>query len=341
MGVDDRPALVQHTLGTLGHACTLQPSNSHVQVILLFPGQGSQKPGMGKDLAESFPAARDAFDRVDEAIGAPLSQLCFEGPADELTLTKNAQPALFAHGAAAWAVARSILAPHVVAAAGHSLGEITAYHAGDSVTLADGALLVRQRGEVMYDIGSEKPGTMAAILGALSVPIQTICEKATLQAGLVVPANYNTEEQTVISGEIAGVERAMELAREAGAKRALRLTVSGAFHSPLMQPAELAFSGAIARAAFVDPLFPIYSNVTEGPCTEAALARSLLLRQLTSPVRWLGEVRAMAARYPGALYVELGPGNVLSALVSRIVPGAQTVACGRAADVETLSRIVV
>ncbi|MGI8510972.1 MAG: ACP S-malonyltransferase [Gemmatimonadaceae bacterium] len=312
-----------------------------MQVILLFPGQGSQKPGMGRDLAAEFPLARDVFDQIDVAVGAPVSELCFNGPAEELTLTKNAQPALFAHGAAAWAVTRAMLSPHVVAAAGHSLGELTAYYAAGTLTLTDGAALVRRRGEVMFDIGSEKPGTMAAILGALTQPIDDICAQATLESGLVVPANYNTEEQTVVSGEIPGVERAMELAKQAGAKRALRLSVSGAFHSPLMKPAELAFSGAINRTDFSDPNFPVYSNVTEAPSIEATSARSLLLRQLTSPVRWMGEVRAMAARYPEALYVELGPGSVLSGLIVRIVPGARTVACGTPADVESLSRMLV
>lgn len=295
---------------------------------------------MGKDLAEAYPVAREVFAQVDAAVAEPLAELCFNGPADELTLTKNAQPALFAHGAAAWAVVRDLLLPHVVAAAGHSLGELTAYHAADAITLAGGATLVRRRGEVMFDIGSKKPGTMAAILGALKQPIDDICALATRQAGLVVPANYNTAEQTVVSGEIPGVERAMELAKDAGAKRAMRLAVSGAFHSPLMQPAELAFSGAINRADFTDPIFPVYSNVTEEPSTDAATARALLLRQLTSPVRWMGEVRAMAARYPDALYVELGPGNVLSGLVSRIVPGAKTVACGMPAEVDALSRMI-
>lgn len=312
-----------------------------MQVILLFPGQGSQKPGMGKDLAAEFPLAREVFDQVDVAVGAPVSELCFNGPADELTLTKNAQPALFAHGAAAWAVMRDMLTPYVVASAGHSLGELTAYHAAGTLTLVGGAALVRRRGEVMFDVGSEKPGTMAAILGALNQSIDDICAQATRESGLVVPANYNTEEQTVVSGEIAGVERAMELAKQAGAKRALRLSVSGAFHSPLMRPAELAFSGAINRTDFMDPSFPVYSNVTEGPSIGAATARTLLLRQLTAAVRWMGEVRTMAAQYPEALYVELGPGSVLSGLVARIVPGARSIACGTPADVETLSRMLV
>lgn len=308
-----------------------------MNVILLFPGQGSQKQGMGRDLAAAFPAARDAFRTVDETLGFGLSTLCFDGPDDELTLTKNAQPALFAHGAAVWAVVRDILTNRIVAAAGHSLGELTAHHAAGSLTLESGARLVRQRGEIMYDIGSERPGTMAAILGRLSTPIESLCQQATDEAGLVVPANYNTDEQVVVSGEIAGVERAMQLAREAGAKRALRLSVSGAFHSPLMSPVEIAFSGAIASTGFLDPDFPVYSNVTAEPCTTAEESRTLLLRQLTSPVRWSAEVRAMASAYPDALYVELGPGNVLCGLVSRIVPGARTVAVGAPADIDKLT----
>jgi [acyl-carrier-protein] S-malonyltransferase len=307
-----------------------------MNVILLFPGQGSQKPGMGKDLAAAFPAAHDAFQQIDDALGFALSTLCFNGPSDELTLTSNAQPALFAHGAAAWAVVREIVADRIVAAAGHSLGELTAHHAAGSLARDAGARLVRTRGEIMFDIGSARPGTMAAVLGRLSTPIEAVCEQATREAGVVVPANYNTDEQVVVSGEVAGVERAMELAKAAGAKRALRLAVSGAFHSPLMEPAEIAFSGAINDTTFVDPEFPVYSNVTAEPCTSAADARTLLLRQLTSPVKWSTEVRAMAASHPDALYVELGPGNVLCGLVSRIIPGARTVAVGAPADVDRL-----
>jgi [acyl-carrier-protein] S-malonyltransferase len=292
---------------------------------------------MGKDLAAAFPAARETFERIDDALGFALSSMCFEGPGDELTLTKNAQPALYAHGAAAWAVARDILANRVVAAAGHSLGEATAYHAAAALSLEAGARLVRQRGEIMFDIGSERPGTMAAVLGTLTTSIDSICEQASREAGLVVPANYNTDEQVVVSGEIAGVERAMELAKAAGAKRAVRLTVSGAFHSPLMKPAEIAYSGAVNDATFADPEFPVYSNVTAGPCTSGADARALLLRQLTSPVRWSDEVRAMSASYPDALYVELGPGNVLSGLVPRIVPGARSIAVGAPADLDKLA----
>ncbi|MGZ3332989.1 MAG: ACP S-malonyltransferase [Gemmatimonadaceae bacterium] len=304
--------------------------------MLLFPGQGSQKPGMGKDLAEAFPVARGVFGEVDAALGTDLSRLCFEGPAEELTVTRNAQPALFAHGAAVWALTKDALRPHVRAAAGHSLGEFTAYHAADSVSLPGAARLVRRRGELMYETGVTRPGTMAAILGTMTTSVEQICERATKEKGLVVPANFNTDDQIVISGEIAGVERAMELSKEAGAKRAIKLPVSGAFHSPLMEPAVVGLTDAIATSAFTDPVFPVYSNVTAEASTTAVTAKDLLLRQLTSPVRWATEIRNIAARFSDALYVEMGPGNVLGGLVGRLVKGARTLACGTPADVEKL-----
>jgi [acyl-carrier-protein] S-malonyltransferase len=311
-----------------------------VNIVLLFPGQGSQKPGMGKDLAEAFPIARGVFGEVDAALGADLSRLCFDGPAEELTLTRNAQPALFAHGAAVWALTKDALHEHVRVAAGHSLGEFTAYHAADAVSLPGAAKLVRRRGELMYDAGTARPGTMAAILGTTSIPVEEICERATKEAALVVPANFNTDEQVVISGEIAGVERAMEIAKEAGAKRAIKLPVSGAFHSPLMEPAIPGLTDAIATSAFMDPLYPVYSNVTAAASTTAIDAKDLLLRQLTSPVRWSTEVRNIAAVFPDALYVEMGPGNVLSGLVGRLVKGARTVSCGTPPEVEKLLQMV-
>ncbi|HZE07325.1 MAG TPA: ACP S-malonyltransferase [Gemmatimonadaceae bacterium] len=321
MGVDDHPLLA-------------------VDVVLLFPGQGSQKPGMGKDLADAFPLAKAVFGEVDAAIGADISRLCFEGPAEELTATRNAQPALFAHGAAIWAVVKDKVRGQVRAAAGHSLGEFTAYHAADTVGLAGAATLVRRRGELMFDTGKARPGTMAAILGTTTTPIDELCERASAEAGLVVPANYNTDEQTVISGEIRGVERAMELAKEAGAKRAVRLPVSGAFHSPLMQPAVAGLTNAIATAAFTDPIFPVFSNVTAEASTTAVAAKDLLLSQLTSPVRWSTEIRNIAARFPDALFVEMGPGNVLTGLMGRLVKGAKTFACATAADTEKLLQMV-
>lgn len=307
-----------------------------MDVVLLFPGQGSQKPGMGKDLYETFPAARQVFDAADTALGVALSSVCFEGPAEELTLTHNAQPALLTHGAAVWAVVRDRLAGRVRAAAGHSLGEFTAYHAAGSLTLRDAVRLVRRRGELMYESGVRRPGTMAAILGDLKEPIETICAKATADAGLASPANYNSPGQIVISGEEAGVERAMVLAKEAGAKRAIKLNVSGAFHSALMETALDGLTQAVASVSFTHPRFPVYANVNAEPVTTSDRARDLLLHQLTRPVRWTDEVSALTTRMPDALYVEMGPGSVLTGLVKKIAPGVKTMTCGTVGEVNQL-----
>ena len=303
--------------------------------LLLFPGQGSQKPGMAKDLADVFPAARDVWDATDAALGAPLSKTAFEGPADELTLTHNAQPALLAHGAAVWTVTKAALGANVRAAAGHSLGEFTAFHAAGALQLADAVKLVRRRGELMLTSGTSRPGAMAAILGELSRSIEEICIDAGT-AGVVVPANYNALEQTVISGEVAGVERAMELAKAAGAKRAIRLNVSGAFHSPLMATAAAGLEHALAAAAWREPTWSVFSNVTADPVRSAADARELLLKQLTSPVRWVEVIRAMAAAYPSATFLEMGPGSVLTGLLKRLAPSHPARTCGTAAEVESL-----
>ncbi len=306
-----------------------------MSLLLLFPGQGSQKPGMAKDLAAAYPAARQVFDAADAALGAPLSTLCFEGPAEELTRTHNAQPALLAHGAAVWAVVQARASAHVVAAAGHSLGEFSAYHAAGALPLGDAVRLVRRRGELMYETGVQRPGAMAAILGELQRPIDEVCAEASA-AGVVVPANYNALEQVVISGEVAGVERGMELAKAAGAKRAVRLQVSGAFHSPLMQPAEAGLSQALGIAAWTAPRWPVYSNVTALPVDDAATARDVLLRQLTSPVRWVAVIQAMAAAHPDATFVEMGPGNVLTGLLKRLAPTHAARTCGTVGEVEAL-----
>lgn len=306
-----------------------------MDIVLLFPGQGSQKPGMARDLTDSFPEAREVFARVDSALGTALSRLCFEGPADELTLTHNAQPALLAHGLAVWAATRDGIQSRVRAAAGHSLGEFTAYCAANAMTLEDGAKLVRRRGELMLDAGQRQPGAMAAILGTLTERVDLLCRRAA-DAGTVVPANYNSPEQVVVSGESGGVERVMELARAAGAKRTVKLNVSGAFHSPLMESARSGLALALREAALGDPAFPVYSNVTAGPVTDAAEAESLLLRQLSSPVRWTEQVTRLAADYPTALFVEMGPGGVLTGLVKRIAPHLSTATCGTTTEVEQL-----
>jgi len=304
--------------------------------VLLFPGQGSQTPGMAHDLAQAHEAARDVFMRGDEALGFAVSNVAFHGPEAELTLTHNAQPALFLHGAALLAVLGDALAGRVVAAAGHSLGEFTAHHAAGSLTLEAGVRLVRRRGELMYETGREHPGAMAAVLGEVSGGIEALCERASAEAGVVVPANFNSGVQVVVSGTVAGVERLMELAREAGARRVVPLKVSGAFHSPPMQPAAPGLEAALVAAGMADPVFPVWSNVTAEPVGDAATARRLLGEQLTSPVRWSQVVEQLAAAHPDARFLELGPGNVLTGLVRRIAPRASIQTCGTAAEADVL-----
>ncbi len=307
-----------------------------MNIVVLLPGQGSQRVGMGKDVFDAFPAARDTFHAVDDAIGASLSSLAFEGPADELTRTVNAQPALLAHSAAVWAVVRDVIGARVCAAAGHSLGEFSAYHVSGMLDLADAARVVRRRGALMYDQGVARPGAMAAVLGLLTRPIEEICADATSSGGLVVPANFNSPEQVVISGEVAGVERAMVLCKEAGAKRCLPLPVSGAFHSPLMEPAAEGLAEALSAATLHAPRIPVVANVTGEPVTVAARAQELLVQQLTAPVRWTAVVEQLARTYPDALFVEMGTGAVLAGLARRIAPNLRTATCGTVAEIEQL-----
>jgi [acyl-carrier-protein] S-malonyltransferase len=236
-------------------------------------------------------------------------------------------------------VLRDRLAPHVRATAGHSLGEFTSYHAAGALALSDAVKLVRARGDLMFRAGTERPGTMAAILGTLTRPIDDVCRDAR-GTETVVAANYNTDEQVVISGDPPAVERAMELAKAAGAKRAMPLNVSGAFHSPLMEPSVPGLRTALDAAAWNEPAFPIYSNVDAMPNHSAASAKTLLLRQLTSPVRWIEVVRKLAADFPEALFVELGPGNVAVNTIKRNVAGAKTFACGTADQVNELLAMV-
>jgi [acyl-carrier-protein] S-malonyltransferase len=282
---------------------------------------------MGKDLAAAFPAARDVFAAADDALGVSLSRLMWEGPDEELTLTHNAQPAILVHSLAAYAVARGALEP--VAGAGHSLGEYSAYAAAGALGLADAVQLVRRRGELMLEAGQQRPGTMAAVIGLESERVVTLCAEASQDGLVAVAANLNAPDQTVISGDPAAVERAGQLLREAGARRVVPLNVSGAFHSPLMEPAARGLERELAAVRFGDLAFPVIANATAKPIDDAAAAKRQLGAQLTAPVRWVESMqRAAADAAPGTTFVEVGPGSVLSGLLRRIAKQTTAVSLG-------------
>jgi [acyl-carrier-protein] S-malonyltransferase len=288
---------------------------------------------MGKDLAERFPAARAAFAALDDALDTRLSRLMWEGPEDELTLTHNAQPAILAHSVAVLAVVRERLDPPATAA-GHSLGEYSAHVAAGTLSEVDAARLVRRRGELMLAAGRQRPGAMAAILGLATAEVQEACDESSGPDGVAVPANLNAPDQTVISGDPEGVNRAGERCKMKGAKRVIPLKVSGAFHSPLMAPAVDGLREALAEATFADPIYPVIANASGEVVRTGVDAKRLLADQLTAPVRWVACMQRAAELVPDATFVEIGPGNVLSGLVRRIVPNAKAITLGTADEVE-------
>jgi [acyl-carrier-protein] S-malonyltransferase len=288
---------------------------------------------MGKDLAERFPLARDTFGAIDETLGVPLSRVMWEGPEDELTLTHNAQPAILAHTAAVLAVVADRLGT-MAAGAGHSLGEYSAHVAARTLTVADAARLVRRRGELMLAAGQARPGAMAAVLGLATAEVEAACNDASGNGGVAVAANLNAPDQTVISGDPAAVAAAGEGCKARGAKRVVPLKVSGAFHSPLMAPALDGLREALGSADFADPAFPVIANASGMPVRTGVDAKRLLADQLTAPVRWVACMRTAAEMAPDATFVEVGPGNVLSGLLKRIVPRARAVTLGTADEVE-------
>lgn len=303
----------------------------------IFPGQGSQTVGMGKALAEAFSEARDVFKEVDDALGQHLSKLMFEGQEGDLTLTANAQPAIMASSLAVWRVLEKQVGVKITDAAyvaGHSLGEYSALCAAGMFSLADTAKLLRIRGEAMQAATPAGTGGMAAILGVDTDPLKAICEQAAKETnGVCVLANYNAPGQIVISGSADAIAKACELAKAAGAKRALPLNVSAPFHSPLMQPAADKMREALAAAKAQNPLIPVIANVTAQPVQEAAAIKDLLVQQVTGSVRWSESVETMATL--GVTHAtEIGTGKVLSGLVKRIVNGIATSSVETPADIE-------
>ncbi len=283
-----------------------------MKTAILFPGQGSQYVGMGSDWYEADAEARAMFDAANDILGFDLRKICFEGPEQELRQTKNTQPAIFVHGAI---VAKAVNNLDAQAAAGHSLGEYTALVAAGAIRFEDGLRAVRLRGELMQQAGEMRKGTMAAIVGLSVSDIENVCREAS-SAGVVQPANFNSPGQIVVSGEVEGVRKAMELAKQRGAKLAKELVVSGAFHSPLMESAKDGLKNALASMLIRDAEIPVYANVTAEPVREASAIRDLLFRQLTCPVRWEQTITGMA-RDGIMAFCELGPGKVLQGLVKR------------------------
>lgn len=272
----------------------------------IFPGQGSQFPGMGKDL---YPAHKELMERANDILGFRITDIMFEGTSEDLKATKVTQPAIFLHSV----VLSLSCAEKPQMVAGHSLGEFSALVAAGALDFEDGLKLVSLRAQAMQKCCEKVPGAMAAIIGLPDKTIEEVC------AGIegVVPANYNSPGQVVISGEETAVDKACELLKEAGAKRALRLPVSGAFHSPLMEPARAELAQAIEATPFHKPHCPIYQNVTAAPTQDPDVIKENCLKQLTSPVRWTQSVENML-RDGASHFVELGPGNVLQGLVKRI-----------------------
>ena len=284
--------------------------------VYVFPGQGSQYPGMGKELYESNEIAREMFAKADEILGFPISDIMFNGTAEDLKQTKVTQPAVFLHSVI---LAKCLpdFAPDMVA--GHSLGEFSALVAAGALDFESGLKLVAVRAQAMQKACETNPGTMAAVISLAPEKIEEVCAGCD---GIVVPANYNSPRQTVISGEQSAVEQACVKMKEAGARRALLLPVGGAFHSPLMEPARRELAECIETMDFKTPDCPIYQNVNAAATSDPMEIKANLLKQLTSPVRWAQTVRNMVSDGASS-FVELGPGSVLQGLVSQTSPGLE------------------
>ena len=279
----------------------------------VFPGQGAQFVGMGKDLYENNPVAKEMFDKANEILGFNITDLMFNGTDEDLRQTKVTQPAIFLHSVILAKTMGDDFNPDMVA--GHSLGEFSALVAAGALSFEDGLRLVSARAQAMQKACEKTPSTMAAVLALPDAKVEELC--ASVTEGVVVPANYNCPEQIVISGSIEGVDAACAKMLEAGAKRALKLKVGGAFHSPLMEPARAELADAIAHTDFHAPKCPVYQNVNADPQTDPKTIKKNLIAQLTAPVRWTQTIQNMIAA--GAdTFVEVGPGAVLQGLVKKI-----------------------
>lgn len=321
-----------------------QPTVSHEDVAYVFPGQGSQFVGMGKSLIEQSPAAREVFAVADDTLDFPLTKLCLEGPDSDLRDTVNAQPAILTMSMACLATLREQLGPHADTVqprfvAGHSLGEYSALVAAGVLDLSSALKLVRERGRLMKETGDRTPGGMAAVIGLEARVLEELCRKAR-DLGIVCPANYNTPSQTVISGELAALSAAIELAVASGAQRVTRLAVSIAAHSPVMQRASEQFNEVVNRLHLHDAVIPVVSDISARIMTSADDIRTELTRQLYSSVCWTETVRQMVGA--GVItYVEIGPGDVLSSLIRRIDRRTRTISINDVATAQHGAQILV
>ena len=277
-----------------------------------FPGQGAQFPGMGRDLYEKSPLAKELFGRADSILGFSITSLMFGGTEDDLKQTRVTQPAIFLHSTILAAVLQDSFKPEMVA--GHSLGEFSALVANRALSFEDGLILVSKRAAAMQKACEASPSTMAAIIGLEDELVEEVCSSV---SGTVVPANYNSPGQIVISGSVDSVDKAVEILKGKGAKMAVRLAVGGAFHSPLMEPARKELEEAIRLTNFSRPVCPVYQNVNASPATDPEIIKANLVAQLTSPVKWTQSVKNMIAGGASS-FTEVGPGKVLQGLIRKI-----------------------
>ena len=303
------------------------------KTAFIFPGQGSQIVGMGKDFYEGFAEARALYEEANERLGADLATVSFEGPEEALKQTRFTQPALYVHSLviASLLTKRGLTAD---AAAGHSLGEFSALAYADAFSFAEGLALVKVRAELMQEAGEKEPGSMAAVVGMEAEDVMSICIEVREQ-GIVQPANYNSPQQIVISGSVEGVRAAMALAKERGAKRVVALPVSGAFHSPLMASAVDRFGNALDRTNVQMVRIPVYANVTAVAVSNAEEIKNLLHHQLTHSVRWVETIQNMI-RWGVTRFIEVGSGKVLSGLVKRVSRDVEILQCGTVEELETM-----